>query len=573
MAMANGDNKRLADANGIDPKKPRYENTPSKVLHVRPIPRHASQQDIVNLFAPFSMGGPVKVFISQGQGQAFVELPHVTMATAALQSMAQTGVALFGVPLQVEYSQRSEVSVQEDAPPGRVVLATVSNMMYPVDLELLHSLFVKYGNIFRMATFNRTVKKDGKDQQTLQCLIEFEKEPEATAAMQALNGRCIYAGCNELEVQYSKMQQLTVKSNNEKFRDFTNPSLPTDGAAKTTDGRAPLAGTTPLLGTSGLQAANGQAALGPLQMSIANPFAQMDSVALASLAPQQLLTIAEQHRQQVLLAQTAGKQVVTPHLVNQTGLAGHPMNVQNGLAATPAGPLGITSMHGVQYPKELMDAGFEHSNRDNTPVVMVHNLPTLNVDPRKLFNLFSIYGNVTRVKILYNKADTAMIQFSDPFYATMAAFYLSGANVGGSEILVQFSKNKNVSGGGSSDELAAAKNLSANADDQRYGDNSDTASRFVRNACRPTSVLFVTNFGEEMGEENLSALFGQFANVKRVTMIAGKEGSKLRMANVAVGSPLEAVASVMNLHGLRLGERELKVAFSRVKNFDDQHVY
>uniref|UniRef100_A0A0G4FLS9 RRM domain-containing protein n=1 Tax=Chromera velia CCMP2878 TaxID=1169474 RepID=A0A0G4FLS9_9ALVE len=93
---------------------------------------------------------------------------------------------------KVEYSQTSELSVQEDAPPGYVVLATVSNMMYPVDLQLLHSLFVKYGNIFRMATFNRTVKKDGKDQQALQCLIEFEKEPEATAAMQALNGMQVH---------------------------------------------------------------------------------------------------------------------------------------------------------------------------------------------------------------------------------------------------------------------------------------------------------------------------------------------------------------------------------------------
>ena len=39
----------------------------------------------------------------------------------------------------------------------------------------------------------------------------------------------------------------------------------------------------------------------------------------------------------------------------------------------------------------------------------------MNVD--LLFRLFGVYGDVLRVKILYNKPDTALIMFSNPLGA------------------------------------------------------------------------------------------------------------------------------------------------------------
>lgn len=38
----------------------------------------------------------------------------------------------------------------------------------------------------------------------------------------------------------------------------------------------------------------------------------------------------------------------------------------------------------------------------------------------QLFNLFSLYGIVLRIKILKERPDTALIQYSSPFYATIA---------------------------------------------------------------------------------------------------------------------------------------------------------
>ena len=44
---------------------------------------------------------------------------------------------------------------------------------------------------------------------------------------QQLDGQNIYNSCCTLRIEYSKLPSLNVKYNNDKSRDFTNPSLPT----------------------------------------------------------------------------------------------------------------------------------------------------------------------------------------------------------------------------------------------------------------------------------------------------------------------------------------------------------
>lgn len=48
--------------------------------------------------------------------------------------------------------------------------------------------------------------------------------------LQSLEGQNIYNSCCTLRIDYSKMQNLNVKYNNDKSRDYTNPSLPTGDA-------------------------------------------------------------------------------------------------------------------------------------------------------------------------------------------------------------------------------------------------------------------------------------------------------------------------------------------------------
>lgn len=47
---------------------------------------------------------------------------------------------------------------------------------------------------------------------------------------QGLEGLNVYNTCCTLRIDYSKMQNLNVKYNNDKSRDYTNPNLPTGDA-------------------------------------------------------------------------------------------------------------------------------------------------------------------------------------------------------------------------------------------------------------------------------------------------------------------------------------------------------
>lgn len=46
------------------------------------------------------------------------------------------------------------------------------------------------------------------------------------------------------------------------------------------------------------------------------------------------------------------------------------------------------------------------------------------MDEDKLFNLFSLYGNIIRIKILRNKPDHALVQMGDGFQAELAVHFL-----------------------------------------------------------------------------------------------------------------------------------------------------
>ena len=49
----------------------------------------------------------------------------------------------------------------------------------------------------------------------------------AQAAKLSLDGQNIYNACCMLRIEYSKLSNLNVKYNNDKSRDYTNPTLPT----------------------------------------------------------------------------------------------------------------------------------------------------------------------------------------------------------------------------------------------------------------------------------------------------------------------------------------------------------
>lgn len=64
-----------------------------------------------------------------------------------------------------------------------------------------------------------------------QALIQYPDVITAQAAKLSLDDQNIYNACCTLRIEYSKLSNLNVKYNNDKSRDYTNPSLPTGDPA------------------------------------------------------------------------------------------------------------------------------------------------------------------------------------------------------------------------------------------------------------------------------------------------------------------------------------------------------
>jgi len=95
-------------------------------------------------------------------------------------------------------------------------------MIFPVTLDVLHQIFSRVGKVLRIVTFT----KGGY----FQALIQYPDVIMAQAAKLSLDGQNIYSGGCFLRIEYSKLPALNVRYNNDKSRDYTNPTLPTGEA-------------------------------------------------------------------------------------------------------------------------------------------------------------------------------------------------------------------------------------------------------------------------------------------------------------------------------------------------------
>jgi len=91
-------------------------------------------------------------------------------------------------------------------------------LLYPVSLEILHQIFQRFGKVLKIVTFTKN--------NSFQALIQYPDAQTAQHAKQTLDGQNIYNGCCTLRIDNSKLTALNVKYNNDKSRDFTNPTLP-----------------------------------------------------------------------------------------------------------------------------------------------------------------------------------------------------------------------------------------------------------------------------------------------------------------------------------------------------------
>ncbi|CAK4076197.1 unnamed protein product [Aphanomyces euteiches] len=218
---------------------------------------------------------------------------------------------------------------------------------------------------------------------------------------------------------------------------------------------------------------------------------------------------------------------------------------------------------GIAGSQKLHGAGDGHD--PFSPVLLVCNLKdTATCD--KLFNLFSCYGNITRVKKLHSKPDHALVQFANETSAGSALTHLRGFVFEGRSLEIRFSKHRYIAGprGGAPSE---ADDVDDNATAKEY---SIAVNRFTgkyanytKHIYSPTKVLHISNLTEGFDEAELTEHLRAFGRMDRVKLRAF-ENAKGHPQLLAEFPSIESATNMLaGAHNSEFMSKKLKIAFSR----------
>lgn len=180
----------------------------------------------------------------------------------------------------------------------------------------------------------------------------------------------------------------------------------------------------------------------------------------------------------------------------------------------------------------------------------------------QIFVLFGVYGDVMRIKILFKKNDTALIQFRTPQQASLACAHLNGCLLNGQEIQVSPSKHPEVfHPREGSEEQQAAAHLTRDFSQSPLHRYAKTTHINLKNVNPPSQVLHVANLTDGVSTQELSSLFG---SVQGSPAIVEFFKSGRNMAYVGLNSLPDAIKALTTLHNHVVGDYPIRVSFSKM---------
>jgi len=189
-------------------------------------------------------------------------------------------------------------------------------------------------------------------------------------------------------------------------------------------------------------------------------------------------------------------------------------------------------------------------------VVLVSELNKEQSNPDTIATLFGVYGDVLKVKVLYNKRNTALVQLASPQQAQYVLQHLNNCPLQGTHIKVASSKFS---------EVTMPRNI--DSDDGLTKDYSDgSMHRFKgrminpKNVNSPNQVLHCANLYDGCTEQELRDLFSSYDNAGTPVVEFFKTSRK--MCYVGMPTLEGAVAALVALHNYNLSGCSIRVSFS-----------
>ncbi|KAG7237999.1 hypothetical protein INR49_031353 [Caranx melampygus] len=543
----------MNSANGNDSKKfkgdVRSPGVPSRVVHVRKLPNDINEAEVIGLGLPF--GKVTNLLMLKGKNQAFLELNSEECAQTMVSYYSSVTPVIRNHPIYMQYSTHKELKTDNSpnqvraqaalqavnalhgggmgsmaisadagtmggaASQSPVLRVIVENLFYPVTLDVLHQIFSKFGTVLKIITFTKNNQ--------FQALIQYADGMTAQHAKLSLDGQNIYNACCTLRISFSKLTSLNVKYNNDKSRDYTRPDLPTADSQPSIDHQTMAAAAFAAPGIISASPYGGAHAFPP--------------------------TFAIQ--------QAAGLSVPgIPSALASLGV-GHSGMAAAAAAASRLGLSGLTASGG-------------HN------VLLVSNLNPESVTPHCLFILFGcdghsctcgvtpsssslgVYGDVMRVKILFNKKENALIQMSDGTQAQLAMSHLNGQRLHGRAMRVTLSKHTTVQLPREGHEDQGLTKDYSNSPLHRF---KKPGSKNYSNIFPPSATLHLSNIPPSVVEDDLRRLFASSGATVKAFKFFQKDR---KMALIQMGSVEEAIESLIEFHNHDLGENHhLRVSFSK----------
>uniref|UniRef100_A0A8C8GEA7 Polypyrimidine tract-binding protein 1 n=1 Tax=Oncorhynchus tshawytscha TaxID=74940 RepID=A0A8C8GEA7_ONCTS len=195
-------------------------------------------------------------------------------------------------------------------------------------------------------------------------------------------------------------------------------------------------------------------------------------------------------------------------------------------------------------------------------VMLVSNLnpevsPSL-TSSRPIMAQMGVYGDVMRVKILFNKKENALIQMSDGTQAQLAMSHLNGQRLHGKALRVTLSKHTNVQLPREGHEDQGLTKDYSNSPLHRF---KKPGSKNYSNIFPPSATLHLSNIPPSVVEDDLKMLFASSGAMVKAFKFFQKDR---KMALVQMSSVEEAIESLIEFHNHDLGENHhLRVSFSK----------
>ncbi|XP_026076804.1 polypyrimidine tract-binding protein 1-like isoform X2 [Carassius auratus] len=512
-------------ANGNDSKKfkgdIRSPGIPSRVIHVRKLPNDINEAEVISLGLPF--GKVTNLLMLKGKNQAFLEMNSEEAAQTMVTYYSSVTPVIRNHPIFMQYSNHKELKT-DNSPnqvraqaalqavnavhTGSMTLGAIdpSGMAGPSSVlrVIVENLFypvtldVLHQIFSKFGTVLKVITFTKNNQ--FQALLQFADGLTAQHAKLALDGQNIYNGCCTLRISFSKLSSLNVKYNNDKSRDYTRPDLPTGDSQPAIEHHALAAAF----------AAPGIISATPYGGAHAFPPA-------------------------FAIQQAAGLTIPgVPGALASLAIPGA------AAAAAAASRLGFPSLPGTHC------------------VMLVSNLNPERVTPNCLFILFGVYGDVLRVKIMFNKKENALIQMSDGTQAQLAMSHLNGQKLYGRPLRITLSKHTTVQMPREGHEDQGLTKDYSSSPLHRF---KKPGSKNYSNIFPPSSTLHLSNIPPLVVEDDLKMLFASNGALVKNFKFFQKDR---KMALIQMGSVEEAIESLIQFHNHDLGENHhLRVSFSK----------